>query len=54
MPNEFALVKQLANANPSCLQQGSALNWVRAENGPRSVSLSDARWAFMDAVVAEP
>ena len=52
-PNEFALVKQLKRADEARFRRGSELNWIRATNGPRSVSLSDSRWAYMDLVVAE-
>ena len=53
VPYELSLVRKLKEANEARFRKGSELNWVRAENGPRSVSLTDSRWAFMDAVVTE-
>lgn len=53
IPNKRSIVQQIADADSNQFRQGSELNWVRATNGPRSVSLSDSRWAFMDAVITK-
>lgn len=53
VPNELSLARQVKEADEARFRRGSELNWVRASNGPRSVSLTDSRWTYMDAVVAE-
>ena len=51
IPNQFSVVRQIANDNPDQHQQGHLLNLDRSNGGPKSQSLDDPRWAFMDQVV---